>query len=465
MSEYKLASESDTLDTLRRRMPDLDRSFLLIVMWVCGTVNLMQCVELGGTTGLGIWTTIVGAGVWCLWLVRPYYPRELSRVLLPLITFSAYAALSLIWGGVDVKALQNLSVSLGFTGFVLMAARESERRPAFAFALQKALDGASIIAGVLYSITFLLFGQGSDAIVGHRMFFAARPFALFAAVAVARQLARWQAGDWKGFVVGVWLVVLVFLSQSRLAMVACLVQFPLAMCCRGDFKSIARALVMTVLAAFALGASIFFSKSMYDRFFAYDAKIAVGGVMINASGRTKMWEALLEDLRGGAVYFGRGAGAAGRLIDRYFPDLGHPHNDFLRLLYDFGAVGLGWWALFLIIVLFTMIGGVRRCTAQYIGPTPDHVRTVSSDHPDLPVHLAPILSLVAIIMSMFTDNSISYIFVMAPLGMLIGCSLGRLRVVDPGRRMPKPRRAPAPMRSPIRLPNWDADLPPGGTFQ
>jgi len=460
MSDYKLAGESDLLNTLLARMPDWDQSFLLIVMWVSGTVNLLQCVELGGTTGLGMWTTLIGAGVWCLWLVRPYYPRELSRVLLPLICFSLYAALSLIWGGVDVKAMQNLSVSIGFTGFVLLAARECDRRPAFAFKLHKALDGASIITALAYTVTFLLFGQGSDAYVGNRMFFAARPFALFAAVAVARQLARWQAGDWKGFAVGVWLVVLVFLSQSRLAMVACLIQFPLAMSCRGDLKSIARALMMTVFAASALIASIFLSQSMYDRFFAYDAKIAVGGVMINASGRTEMWQTLLDDLRGKAVYFGRGAGGAGRLIDRYFPDLGHPHNDFLRLLYDFGAVGLGWWALFLVIVIFTMIGGVRRCTQAPAAVTSTS-RSRMKGHPDLPLHLAPILALLAITMSMFTDNSISYIFVMAPLGMLIGVSLSRLRLAGRIPRSVKPPWAPAQPRSRIHLPNWEAELPPG----
>lgn len=461
MSHYRLASESATLDSLLLHMPDWDRTFLLLVMWVSGTVNLLQCVGLGETTGLGIWTTAVAAGVWCMWLVKPWFPRELSRVLLPLLSLSVYAALSLTWGGVDVKGLQNLSVSIGFTGFILLAARETERSPAFAFSLHRALDGASIVAAAAYSITYLLFGEGSDAIVGTRIIFGGRAFALFAAVAVARQMARWQAGDWKGFAIGLWLVVLVFLSQSRLAMVACLIQFPLAMCCRGDAKSITRALFMTVVAASALAASILLSKSMYDRFFAYDANMNVGGVMINASGRTKMWETLLDDLRGKAVYFGYGAGASGRLIDRYFPNLGHPHNDFLRLLYDFGAIGLGWWVLFLITVTFTMIGGVRRCTSPDRGP--GYARRSgprSKDHPDLPLHLAPILALIAIVMSMFTDNSISYIFVMAPMGMLIGVSLGRLRLSGQLRRDPRPRRrVTLRPRSRLRLPNWESDLP------
>ena len=359
-----------------------------------------------------------------------------------------------------VKGLQNLSVSVGFTGFVLLAARERERRPGFAHSLHQALDGASIVAALAYTVTYLKYGEGSDAFIGDRMLFAARPFALFACVAVARQLSRWQAGDWKGFAIAVWLVVLVFLSQSRLAMVACLVQFPLSMCCRGDFRSIMNALLMTAAAAGALIGSILMSQTMYDRFFAYDAKIAVGGVMINASGRTEMWQTLLDDLRGMAIVFGRGAGAAGRLIDRYFPDLGHPHNDFLRLLYDFGVVGLGWWVMFLVLILCTMAGGVRRCFRV----PPGSYRSARFAVPgDLPLHLTPILALIAIIMSMFTDNSISYIFVMAPLGMLIGVSLSRLRRTG---GLPRTgRMAPAEKNLQVRLPNWEAEYPPPGVLR
>jgi hypothetical protein len=49
---------------------------------------------------------------------------------------------------------------------------------------------------------------------------------------------------------------------------------------------------------------------------------------------------------------------------------------------------------------------------------------------------------------MFTDNSISYVFVMAPLGMLIGCSLSRLDV--------KPAPAPAPVQPVTAAQVWAA---------
>jgi hypothetical protein len=58
---------------------------------------------------------------------------------------------------------------------------------------------------------------------------------------------------------------------------------------------------------------------------------------------------------------------------------------------------------------------------------------------ELQFHLAPLLALAGVCASLFTDNSISYIFVMAPLGMLIGCSLSRLKVQPPpAQQQPQP---------------------------
>jgi hypothetical protein len=42
-------------------------------------------------------------------------------------------------------------------------------------------------------------------------------------------------------------------------------------------------------------------------------------------------------------------------------------------------------------------------------------------------HLAVFLSLLAWILGMITDNVIAYIFLMAPLGVVVGASLGRIK--------------------------------------
>ncbi len=159
---------------------------------------------------------------------------------------------------------------------------------------------------------------------------------------------------------------------------------------------------------------------MHERFFGHDASLSVGGVSINGEGRAEMWRTLLDHLQGHYL-LGNGVGAAGNLIDRYFENLGHPHNDFLRFLYDFGIFGLGWWLIFKVVFIGTGIGMLRRCA------TPHAAARWGVDPRDFELHLAPLLALAAVIASMFSDNSVSYVFVMAPLAMLIGCSLSRVR--------------------------------------
>src|SRR3712207_5445699 len=111
------------------RVHDSDRSFLTLVLLVSGTVTLPQALNLGPVSGLGGWTIFISSGAWLLWALRPYFPRELLWTLLPLVLFGIFATFSLSWGGLTVEGLQNLAVSAGFAGFVLLAARECERSP------------------------------------------------------------------------------------------------------------------------------------------------------------------------------------------------------------------------------------------------------------------------------------------------------------------------------------------------
>jgi len=51
------------------------------------------------------------------------------------------------------------------------------------------------------------------------------------------------------------------------------------------------------------------------------------------------------------------------------------------------------------------------------------VRSASNGSPDVRLHLAAFLSVVAVVLTMITDNVMIYVFVMAPLGVLVGASL------------------------------------------
>jgi O-antigen ligase len=203
------------------------------------------------------------------------------------------------------------------------------------------------------------------------------------------------------------------------------------------------ATVILVIAATAFITAVFTYEPLYDRFFGFD-RADVGGVAMNVSGRTKMWNVLFESL-GDDWIFGKGIGASGNLIDQFFPDLGHPHNDFLRYYYDLGVVGLSMWLMFVLAFIWKTILNLRRS-----------IRDAASDYP---LHTAAVMALIAVSGSMFTDNSVSYSFVMFPLAIVMGCSLGAGRAAARNAvvYMPALPEAIAPIEEAVpieRRPRW-----------
>lgn len=419
-----------------RRFPPMAWLLLGGIVLLGGMVTLPQKLAVGPISGLGAATMLGCGGAWLLWLARPYFPREQLKLLLPLLLFNFYAVGSLLWQSSSMKALQLLCVLLGFFGFVLLAARETEHNPRLAERLHKLLDFATLFSTAAYALSVPLFGLGAENIL------LARAFALFAMLGVARQLSLWQAGDRWAFLRAAVIVLVVFLSMSRVALVAALFLFPLAAASRGDWRGFVKAAVVLAVGAAALTAGILLNDEMNRRFFGYDADVSVGGVAINTSGRTEVWSTLWRSAQESLV-FGHGVGSAGLLVDRWFPRLGHPHNDFLRFLHDFGMIGVGCWLAFLFMVTVAL-----RYQVLW--------RARANDR-ELPIFLTPLLALVALTASMFTDNAVTYSFVMAPMGVLLGCALGRMRgesasasrlppLAEPIRRIPN-RRSGRPSAS------------------
>ena len=91
-------------------------------------------------------------------------------------------------------------------------------------------------------------------------------------------------------------------------------------------------------------------------------------------------------------------------------NLPHPHNDYIRFLYDFGIFGLGWFLIFVATALVALWVRLRQA-----------VRNESQL--GISLTLTGLQSLLGVLISMLTDNSGNYIFVMAPLGILIGAAL------------------------------------------
>ncbi|QOV88819.1 O-antigen ligase family protein [Humisphaera borealis] len=398
----------------RTRFPAPERLYLFLALMISGTVTLPQVVEFGGISGLGFWTIAAAAVTWGLWFLKPHVPTTLLRPLLPLGVFTLLACVSPLWGrGFDSNAIQLLAVIVAFAGFILLCARETANQRDFAEAVGVTLDFAAVTAGLFYTFTLLTQGIGGELIIGGRPVFLARPFALFAIIAVARQIARFHAGQKAGLAIAIWLTVLVVLSHSRLGMVTLLAMYPVSYALLGGRKNLGLAVLMLVGGGLAFAGLLLSSDEMYQRFFGYDASLQVGGVAINASGRTAAWQAMLNDIRNPLrLWFGAGAGAGSAFCQANFQNLPHPHNDYLRYLYDIGIFGLAWFMAFLavvVVMLWRRIMAARYC----------------HDPVAFSLNFGTLLSVAGVGMSMFTDNSANYIYVMAPLGILIGATLGK----------------------------------------
>jgi hypothetical protein len=74
---------------------------------------------------------------------------------------------------------------------------------------------------------------------------------------------------------------------------------------------------------------------------------------LQSNARKVMWESLLTGIRERPL-FGHGANACASLVEQLV-GMTHPHNDWLRLLYDYGMVGTAIFVLCLIIQIWDIL--------------------------------------------------------------------------------------------------------------
>ena len=370
---------------------------------VTAVVDLPRRFVLGGTTSYA-WLTVLVALVLAAVAVTGYVGsavRPEAATLVPLAAFAAWTVVSLAWSDSRFAGLQNVLVYCAFAAVVAVAAAAVARGDLGPRPLSRMLT-VTILAGcLLYAVSLAQGGLGGEGVIG------SRSFALLAVVGVAWGAAHVRLGDVRyAFLVGLCLV-LVGLSLSRLAFGAAVAIVALAcLDLRTPARTVRSALLLAVLAATGFFAVTSFGP-LANRFSEGDVRPIAGGVSINVEGRFFYWRATWDSFLGSPLV-GRGAGSAEEAILRASGEESHPHNDFLRLLHDGGALGL---ALFLaaIAALFLRVGRAARS---------------SRGDPFAAIHVAAILSLVGLLAAMSTDNAVVYLFVVVPIGVLVGASVG-----------------------------------------
>lgn len=132
---------------------------------------------------------------------------------------------------------------------------------------------------------------------------------------------------------------------------------------------------------------------------------AVISVPVNSTGRNLFWPAVLDSAIQNPV-FGSGLGSSSDLIERVFPTIEHPHNDYLKVFHDLGAVGL---LLFFVVLLYPILI-VAKSTRWF------------TNRPRRHEVVAVQLSVFMMSMSL-TDNLLSYIWILWPWSAALGITL------------------------------------------
>lgn len=374
--------------------------FLIVALASVVAVDLPRRISIGHVTGGALLTIAIVAAALLLFGTPPVAPsaRMAIRSAPPWSAFLGLAALSLAWTPDLISGVQNVLVFVATflcmtitMAFVRYASGNAER-------LRRWLTRSLALASLLSLPSVLISGPGESTILGPR------PFALVALLGVAWTAAFARLGNKPEAITLVLLIASIGASLSRLALAAGMFVVMLAF---SSFRTPMLALRTVALGGAVIAVSyagVTTIAPLHERFTTGDVVLVGGHFTINVSGRASIWS-VVRDGTSERPVFGHGAGAAEDLVTQQFPSVvTHPHNDYLRLVYDYGWVGLFLAVSFLVVLLAKSARSWRDTRSPY--------------------SLAATLALIAFAIAMVTDNIFVYLSSCLLLSIILGLSLG-----------------------------------------
>lgn len=383
------------------------------MFWIL-VVDLMTKIRVGGMTvssGLTLLLPLCMVTAAALSLVyvavrredrelEPQYTTALSQVPAALFVFVGFAVARLIVEP-SSAGLQNVLCYAMFVLCIVLAATSLRSD-------YTAVATWMIIAGLITTAVFAIQFMSGVLVYGDRSY-AMTCLVLLALVVPGR--FREEAGlRWLDWVAPPLIMTVLVLTLSRTAtVVGVLLLCFLAVRARRGLRF--RFAVFAALAiAVAMVSAVLAYPPILERFTVGDNAVQIGSIGLNTSGRTKIWSVVSEAAME-KPWFGDGPGSSAALADYYFPGVGQPHNDYLRIFADFGVVGLIlFWVPLIVLLIRLLVRAVRT----------EETRAWSA-----------FLVLLAIALMSVTDNIIVYQFVLIPAGVIIGMALRpRLQSLD-----------------------------------
>ena len=404
----------------------------LVATWLC---VLLAFFSFGDTFGVVLaygmtvigFATLIQLAINCLMLTINFGVRgKALSALAPLALFVFYSCIRSLFAPLPQGGYQTLATFLCFLSTIALGASLpiADWR-----SLRKVTQAALWFLGLcslLYAFFLAKNGLESNQVL------SARIYAINAMLLEALLLSAWKRGSKKALLGFVVVEALVTLSLSRTSMVIGVLLLMLAYASGKGFRSVIRLGVAVTVGAIGFGALIFTFEPLRNRFVSGDVA-QVGGVGINMEGRLTLWQITLNSARDN-ILWGKGSGSAGDMLARLGLE-SHPHNDYLKILHDYGAVGLVLFCL----AIYSLFRAIRRAR--------------SPNDPGAGIlNYAAELGLVAMLCTMTTDNLLTYDYFMTPLAIFIGVSItprGK-RALAGGRQLIRKRSY---FNSPLVFPN------------
>lgn len=365
-----------------------------------GTVDLLGNIKFGRISLLGFVTIVIVWVCWILFTMMPPTSKRLLSIMWPFPIFIIWNLISLLWFKPTVGSMQTLLVLIAFTGLLILSGVQVYKYHYLMRRLLKALRQASWFAIVLY--LFLRYVP-----LGFNM--GPRSLTKFLLFGLAWYLATWRYGVKSSLWPVLVIIGIAGLTLSRSALGTSVL---LVIVSRYRHAGVGSLLRMGILGSLLIALFIFSIlsfKPLRERFFEGEMSPELRGISINMTGRVTLWSIMFESILDAPIV-GKGVGSAKALIDKNVPGLDHPHNEYLRILHNVGAVGLFLWLLGYWHLFRTMWRAWQRADQR--------------GDPAAKIYLSATLMLVANLLEMMTGNPLVYIFIMAPLGIMVGASIG-----------------------------------------